>query len=262
MSKLRSLDLTYPEIWVNVKGREDYRISSCGRVKSYHRQWRRWVDKELRMDSKGYLTVGISSGTKSTSSARVHRLVAEAFIPNPNGMPFVNHKDNDPTNNDASNLEWCDHQYNMSYSFIKGGRVSGHAKKVGLFIEGKFFSNYSSIEHCTREIATTKRIFKDVNGVATAIDGMFELRNPLEGLPCEEIDRKIFRKSLGGLRGTPVKYSGDYFRSLKELSSHLGISSKYASHIKSRGNEFRGSVIEEISLKEYIKETDLLNWRS
>ena len=58
-----------------------------------------------------------------------------------------------------------------------------------------------------------------------------------------------------------MKYSGEYFRSLRDLSSHLGISQKYASSLKSSGKEYRGSVIEEISLKDYIKGTDLLNWR-
>lgn len=45
----------------------------------------------------------------------VHRMVATCFIPNPNNLPEVNHKDNDPTNNVVSNLEWCDRQYNSDY---------------------------------------------------------------------------------------------------------------------------------------------------
>ena len=113
------------ELWVKFPGRDDYMISNIGNVKSYHRQWKKWIDKSLREDSKGYLSVGVSSGTKSTSSTRVHRLVASAFIPNPNNLPYVNHKDNNPKNNDASNLEWCDPKYNMEYSFFSGERVSG-----------------------------------------------------------------------------------------------------------------------------------------
>ena len=49
----------------------------------------------------------------------VHRLVAEAFIPNPEGLPHINHKDENPKNNRASNLEWCTQQYNCNYGTWK-----------------------------------------------------------------------------------------------------------------------------------------------
>lgn len=62
----------------------------------------------------GYLTAKID-GKKQL----VHRLVAETYIPNPNKLPCVNHKDEDKTNNHVDNLEWCDYQYNSEYSLSK-----------------------------------------------------------------------------------------------------------------------------------------------
>jgi hypothetical protein len=56
----------------------------------------------------------------------IHRLVADAFIPNPNNLPFVNHKDEDGTNNFIDNLEWCTREYNVNYGTAKERR----AKKI------------------------------------------------------------------------------------------------------------------------------------
>ena len=65
-------------------------------------------------DKDGYYRVTLSNGNKK-KTCRVHRLVAEAFIPNPNNLPEVNHKSEVKTENSASNLEWCDTTYNINY---------------------------------------------------------------------------------------------------------------------------------------------------
>ena len=72
--------------------------------------------KQLRqtMHSKGYKTVTLTKDGVSKKHF-VHRLVAEAFIENPNGLPMINHKDEDKTNNLPENLEWCDAYYNTMY---------------------------------------------------------------------------------------------------------------------------------------------------
>lgn len=64
--------------------------------------------------SKGYKTVALTKDGKTTTQY-VHRIVAEAFIPNPNNLSMVNHKDEDKTNNFADNLEWCTCEYNINY---------------------------------------------------------------------------------------------------------------------------------------------------
>lgn len=74
-------------------------------------------------DSDGYLIVHFH-GKKYSKSAKVHRLVAEAFVKNPNNYTCVNHKDENKTNNNAKNLEWCSVKYNNSY----GTRLSRVAK--------------------------------------------------------------------------------------------------------------------------------------
>lgn len=74
---------------------------------------KRRILKQQRHDN-GYLCVAFKVNGK-TVTRYVHRLVAQTFIPNPDNLPEVNHKDNNPANNCVSNLEWCTHEYNIQY---------------------------------------------------------------------------------------------------------------------------------------------------
>lgn len=106
-----------------------YQVSNFGRVKSFHprnkiqygvdeRLLKPWI-VEITPRYKREL-VGLSKD-KKTKTFKVHRLVAQAFIPNPENLPQVNHKDFNPLNNYVDNLEWCTNSYNKEYSY-KAGR--------------------------------------------------------------------------------------------------------------------------------------------
>lgn len=76
-----------------------------------------------QLDSKGYLRIRLRYGDVDKYGAhtyKVHRLVAENFIPNPKNLPQVNHKDGDKTNNDVSNLEWCTNAENLAHARATG----------------------------------------------------------------------------------------------------------------------------------------------
>lgn len=75
--------------------------------------------------TNGYKTVSLTKNG-STKTMFVHRIVAEAFLPNPNNLPMVNHKDEDKTNNFIDNLEWCTASYNRTY----GKAIERQAKKI------------------------------------------------------------------------------------------------------------------------------------
>lgn len=93
---------------------EMIQVSSDGRIRSRLRG--NWNILKATPDRKGYLRIKITIHRVS-HTYKVHRLVAEAFVPNPKGLAQVNHKDGDRTNNSASNLEWCSNQQNVLYSY-------------------------------------------------------------------------------------------------------------------------------------------------
>lgn len=113
------------EVWLPVVGYEGlYQVSNLGNVKSCERivtmknGVKRPIPEKLRklsLRDDGYVQVELWMNNKS-KSYNVHRLVAEAFIPNPDNLPEVNHKDCVRSNNNVSNLEWCTNSYNTNYA--------------------------------------------------------------------------------------------------------------------------------------------------
>ena len=110
------------EIWKDIKGYEGlYQVSNLGRVKSFNymntgkeKIKTPTLQKKYTMKQGGYLQTTLYKNNKS-KTVLVHRLVAEAFIPNPDNLPQVNHKDYNKTNNCVENLEWCSAKYNSNH---------------------------------------------------------------------------------------------------------------------------------------------------
>lgn len=165
------------EEWKPVVGYEGlYEVSSMGRVKSLKRtvigkdgKTREIKEKLLtQTDSNGYLYVTLSDHGECRAFP-VHRLVATAFIPNPENLSDVNHKDEDKTNNSVDNLEWMSHKDNLNYGTYKermalavSKPVSQIDKKTGVIIAiypGQKFAeeatgiNYSCISACCRGVS-------------------------------------------------------------------------------------------------------------
>ena len=106
------------EIWRDVVGYEGlYKVSNLGNVKSLRHK--KTFLMKTGQHSNGYLFVRLSNHNKLIKSFLVHRLVSKAFLPNPNNLPQVNHKDEDKTNNRVDNLEWCDAKYNLNFGTVQ-----------------------------------------------------------------------------------------------------------------------------------------------
>ena len=124
------------EIWKDVVGYEGfYKVSNKGNIHSVERRdnmGRNHGGRTLRPTTtkKGYLRVELHKNGVMKRKL-IHRLVAEAFIPNPKSFLEVNHKNEVKTNNELSNLEWCDSNYNNNYG-TRNERISKKVRAVNI----------------------------------------------------------------------------------------------------------------------------------
>lgn len=137
------------EIWKDIKGYEGrYQVSNLGRVKSLPRRGTICGERLLvsHKTADGYLLVNLCKDGKG-KNYRVHRLVAEAFIPNPYGLPQVNHLNEDKKSNVVTNLEWCDAAYNSNYGTRTERSAKAQSKSVYQYTkDGSLVRSYSSTQ--------------------------------------------------------------------------------------------------------------------
>lgn len=150
------------EIWKDIQGYEGkYKISNLGRVKSlnYHRTGKEQI-RTPRKQPNGYLIVELfKNGIQK--NFLIHRLIAQAFIENPENLPQVNHIDENKLNNRVDNLEWCTNKYNVCYGtgierMLKTRKlrncITAERSVLQFTKDGKFVKEYPSIheaERCT-----------------------------------------------------------------------------------------------------------------
>lgn len=135
-----------------------YGITPEGEVYSYKRK----KFLKPRDNKKGYLQVGLCKDGKEKNHL-IHRLVAEAYIPNPENLPMINHKDENKSNNCLQNLEWCDNKYNCNYG-TRNERKSDKLKKtvIQYDLDGNFIKEWKSATDVGREVRFG--IYQCVNG--------------------------------------------------------------------------------------------------
>ena len=114
------------EIWKDIDGFEEYQVSNTGKIKSL--KWGKEKIKKPSVDKDGYFRICLSKAGKQKLFL-VSRLIAIAFLPNPDNKPEINHKDGKKQNNHVNNLEWATRSENVKHSFDvlhrKGGGWRG-----------------------------------------------------------------------------------------------------------------------------------------
>lgn len=169
MEKRKKIDVNYieEEVWKDIPNCEGlYQVSNFGNVKSLGRYVRvsdklggRRKKKEcllkIEVCKNGYLRVSLNKDC-SRKHFLVHRLVAEAFIPNPQNMPQINHKDEDKTNNRVENLEWCDAKYNSNYGKRTMKASIAKFKPVKQYdMQGNFIREFSSFKEASDSVGVS-----------------------------------------------------------------------------------------------------------
>lgn len=167
------------EAWKDIVGYEGYfQISNMGRVKSLRRYFNNnggftLVEEKIRkqaMDKKGYLRTELSVSGKGVTK-KVHRLVADAFILNPNNLPQVNHIDEAKSNNKYTNLEWVNNKDNINHgTAIQRSSISriNHPLKSKAVLQyslnGEFIKEYPSIAEASRQNGRNRHIGECCSG--------------------------------------------------------------------------------------------------
>lgn len=170
------------EEWRDIKGYEGlYQVSNLGRVRSLDRiikfksssRFHKGQIISIKNSKTGYCLVNLHRNSKQKMFL-IHRLVAQAFIDNPEDLPCVNHKDENKLNNQVDNLEWCTYQYNTSY----GTTIKRIAEKLSIPIlqydlYGNFIREYNSITDATKCLSLNSRtnIWNALNGICKSSGG-------------------------------------------------------------------------------------------
>jgi len=193
------------EEWRDIEGYEGYyQISNLGRVKSLPRYsfQNHWLNERIlnqQDNKKGYMYVDLYNTDSFSKKFYIHRLVAQAFIPNPLNLPKINHKDEKPSNNFVDNLEWCTQKYNCNYG--------DHSIKQSISRKNKTLGkdNYAS----KRVICTTTNKIFDCIREASDYYNIPKSRNAISGCCVGK------HKYIGKLEdGTPLvwMYYEDYLK--------------------------------------------------
>lgn len=121
---------------VQIAGFPNYQIDEFGNVFNS-----KGIKLKPEVTNKGYLRVSLSNEIVKHKRFSVHRLVAEAFIPNPNNLPQVNHKDENKQNNYVGNLEWSTALDNLNYSGVIDKASIAKERKVKCVTTGKVYKS-------------------------------------------------------------------------------------------------------------------------
>lgn len=181
------------EMWKTIKDFPDYRISTLGRVKSYKRNRINGSILKPKNNGYDYLHVDLYNNNK-TKRFKIHRLVAEAFIPNPDNKPYIDHINTIRTDNCTKNLKWVTHKENCNNKLTKKNNSESH--------KGVIFS-----ESHKRKISES---CKKYSYYCKELDMSFDSLQEAEKL-CRKLGIKVCSLNIYECCRNLRKYAGKYY---------------------------------------------------
>lgn len=204
------------EVWKDIPSYEGrYQVSTLGNVRSLNYQRTgKIVNLKQGRDRYGYCQVTLSNAGKP-KSAKIHRLVATAFIPNPLNLPVINHKDENPLNNcvfiddegnvvpEKSNLEWCTQKYNRNYGTCNQRIIEKLNRPVCQYDrEGKLVAEYASINEAVEKtgLVNVSAACRGVHKTAGEYTFSYAGEAPKEYHEPKNRPKRVVQYSLDGTR--------------------------------------------------------------
>lgn len=190
------------EIWKTIEGYPEYQVSNMGRVKAIN--WHRGnKEKEIKpyTTHKGYLRLRLCKNGKS-KQFQIHRLVAQAFIPNPENKPYIDHINTDRTDNRVENLRWVTNKENCNNPISKINYSIGNKGKTAVSIlqftkEWEFVKKWDSMSDAEQELGIKSRLSEycgNKYGRKTCGGYIWQYADDYERIPFKVFDLEIYRK--------------------------------------------------------------------
>lgn len=158
------------EIWIDIDDYKGlYQVSNFGNVRRLMFINNKCIKnkiKSLKINNTGKYSYVFLSKNGLVRAYSVHRLVAKAFIPNPNNLPQINHKDENKHNNCVDNLEWCTNLYNMNYGNVKSKISEANKNKPNIKSRKpviqfdrnmNYINKFNSIAEASKQTLTNKK---------------------------------------------------------------------------------------------------------
>lgn len=206
--------------WEEIKNDPLYQVSNDGKIKSFLSHDNGRILKQ-RNDKDGYKMVW----TRFNSALRVHRAVAEAFIPNPENKPVVNHINGIKDDNRVENLEWATHQENTRHSYENRLQISNKNYNIIVKEKQKIISIFTRLEDLSKHCGINRNTLKQLIDKEELFfeKWSFKIVDDIEEYPQKLIEKPFITRKLKTYQSQPVEYNGKFYENATVLSRVLGV---------------------------------------